>query len=167
VRAQNAPGRKKVCRHVLSRGWQVLFLGPLARSLLRVRMCIWDYLIFLFKDPRERIQARWSSPLSPVMHPSWRLIVWFCKMRLNLCQSKPHRSIVILLSRMQVHFLLIVSSIVSFPVVSHPKANCVTQYVAHDIYNLFICQTLIVKGQSAWLFWHFQMPYCEDILNLL
>lgn len=87
VRAQNAPGRK-VCRYVLSRGWQVLFFGAAGmQSSCRVWMCIWDYLIFLFKDPGERIQAGWSSPLSPVMHPPWRLIVWFCKMRLNRLNS--------------------------------------------------------------------------------
>lgn len=57
------------------------------QSSCRVWMCIWDYLIFLFKDPGERIQAGWSSPLSPVMHPPWRLIVWFCKMRLNRLNS--------------------------------------------------------------------------------
>lgn len=116
-----------------------LFGAAGMQSSLRVWMCILDYLIFLFKDPGERNQAGWSSPLSPVMHPPWRLIVWFCKMRLNqLCQSKANRFIVILLSCVRVN-VFDHSSIVSFSVVSHPKANCVTQYVAHDIYNLFIC----------------------------
>ncbi len=49
---------------------------------------------------------------------------------------------------------------------SHPQPNCVKQYVAHDIYHLFMCQTLIVKGKSARLSWHCQMPYWEDILYL-
>lgn len=82
-----------------------LFGAAGMQSSLRVWMCVLDYLIFLFKDPGERIQAGWSSPLSPVMHPPWPLIVWFCKMRLNqLCQSQAHRFIVILLSCMRVHF---------------------------------------------------------------
>lgn len=49
---------------------------------------------------------------------------------------------------------------------SHPQPNCVKQYVAHDIYHLFMCQTLIVNGKSARLSWHCQMPYWEDILYL-
>ncbi len=60
----------------------VLFGGAGTWSSCSVWMCIWVYLMFLFKDPGEKIRAGWSSPLSPVMHPPWRWIVWFCK-RIN------------------------------------------------------------------------------------
>lgn len=72
VRAQNAPGRK-VCHHVLSRGWQVFFFGGAGTwSSCHVWMCMWDYLMFLFKDPGEKIRAGWSSLVNPVMHTTRR-----------------------------------------------------------------------------------------------
>lgn len=43
VKAQNAPGRK-VCHHVLSRGWQVFFLRALAHGLLAVCECVYGII---------------------------------------------------------------------------------------------------------------------------